>query len=47
MSWHLSPAASWTADAGMVSEANQKDIEAAWLSFIFGMKIPHVPYVVA
>ena len=30
----------------MVSEANQKQIEAAGLSFILGMKIPHVPYVV-
>jgi len=35
------------ADAGMVSEANQNDIEAAGLSFILGMKIPRVPYVVA
>jgi hypothetical protein len=35
------------ADAGMVSEASQKQIEAAGLSFILGMKIPHVPYVVA
>jgi transposase len=35
------------ADAGMVSEANQKQIEAAGLSFILGMRIPHVPYVVA
>ena len=34
------------ADAGMVSEANQKQIEAAGLSFILGMKIPHIPYVV-
>jgi hypothetical protein len=31
----------------MVSEANQKKIEAAGLSFILGMKIPRVPYVVA
>jgi len=31
----------------MVSEANQKKIEAAGLSFILGMKIPHVLYVVA
>jgi hypothetical protein len=30
----------------MVSEANQKAIEAAGLSFILGMRIPHVPYVV-
>jgi Transposase DDE domain len=34
------------ADAGMVSEANQKAIEAAGLSFILGARIPHVPYVV-
>jgi hypothetical protein len=31
----------------MISEANQKAIEAAGLSFILGMKIPHVPYKVA
>ena len=31
----------------MVSEANQKAIEAAGLSFILGAKIPHVPYLVA
>jgi hypothetical protein len=35
------------ADAGMISEANQKAIEAAGLSFILGMKIPDVPYQVA
>jgi hypothetical protein len=35
------------ADAGMVSEANQKQIEAAGLSFILGLRIPEVPYVVA
>jgi hypothetical protein len=35
------------ADAGMISEANQKAIEAAGLSFILGMKIPDVPYAVA
>jgi hypothetical protein len=29
------------------SEANQKDIEAAGLSFILGMKIPRIPYAVA
>ncbi len=34
------------ADAGMISENNMKDIEAAGLSFILGMKIPDVPYVV-
>jgi hypothetical protein len=35
------------ADAGMVSEANQKEIEAAGLSFILGMRVPDVAYVVA
>ncbi len=31
----------------MVSEANQKEIEAAGLSFILGKRIPEVPFVVA
>jgi hypothetical protein len=35
------------ADAGMISKANQKAIEAAGLSFILGMRIPDVPYMVA
>lgn len=35
------------ADAGMVSETNRKAIESAGLSFIFGMKIPEIPWVVA
>jgi hypothetical protein len=35
------------ADAGMVSEANQKAIEAAGLSFILGLNIRDVPYIVA
>ena len=30
----------------MISEANQKAIEAAGLSFILGMKVPDVPYLV-
>lgn len=30
----------------MTSEANQKAIEAAGLSFILGMKVPDVPYQV-
>jgi hypothetical protein len=34
-------------DAGMISEANRKAIQAAGLSFILGMKIPDVPYQVA
>jgi Transposase DDE domain len=35
------------ADAGMISEANMRAIEAAGLSFILGMRIPDVPYVLA
>jgi hypothetical protein len=35
------------ADAGMVSEANKKAIEAEGLSFVLGAKTPHVPYVVS
>src|SRR5215472_9696649 len=47
MAAHGLPEVTIVADAGMVPEANQKDIEAAGLSFILGMKVPHVPYVVA
>jgi len=47
MAAHQLPDVTVVADAGMVSEANQNDIEAAGLSFILGMKIPRVPYVVA
>ena len=47
MAAHDLPDVTVVADAGMVSEANQKEIEAAGLSFILGMKIPRVPYVVA
>jgi Transposase DDE domain len=47
MAAHDLPDVTVVADAGMVSEANQKAIEAAGLSFILGMKIPQVPYVVA
>jgi hypothetical protein len=47
MAAHRLPGVTVVADAGMVSEANQKDIEAAGLSFILGMKIPRVPYVVS
>jgi hypothetical protein len=35
------------ADAGMVSEANKRAIEAAGLSFILGARLPEVPYPVA
>jgi Transposase DDE domain len=47
MTAHQLPGVTIVADAGMVSESNQKDIEKAGLSFILGMKIPRVPYVVA
>jgi Transposase DDE domain len=46
MTAHDLPDVTVVADAGMVSEANQKAIEAAGLSFILAMRIPHVPYVV-
>jgi hypothetical protein len=46
MTAHSLPDVTVVADAGMVSEANQKQIEAAGLSFILGMRIPQVPYVV-
>lgn len=35
------------ADAGMISEANQKAIFAAGLSFILGTRIPYVPQVIS
>jgi hypothetical protein len=35
------------ADAGMISEANRRAIEAAGLSFILGARISDVPYVIA
>jgi hypothetical protein len=47
MAAHDLPEVTVVADAGMVSEANQKAIEAAGLSFILGAKIPSEPYVVA
>ena len=46
MAAHQLPDVTVVADAGMVSEANQKAIEAAGLSFILGAKIPREPYVV-
>jgi hypothetical protein len=47
MAAHRLPDVTVVADAGMISEANQKAIEAEGLSFILGMKIPDVPYVIA
>jgi hypothetical protein len=46
MAAHKLPDVTVVADAGMISEANQKGIEAAGLSFILGMKVPDVPYEV-
>src|SRR3954454_22732964 len=34
------------ADAGMVSYANERAIEATGLSFILGARIPEIPYVI-
>jgi Transposase DDE domain len=45
MAAHDLPDVTVVADAGMISEASQKAIEAAGLSFVLGMKIPHVPHV--
>ena len=47
MAAHQLPDVTVVADAGMISDANKKDIEAEGLSFIPGMKIPQVPCVVA
>jgi transposase len=46
MEAHQLPDVTIVADAGMVSAANQKAIEAAGLSFILCARIPDVPYVV-
>jgi hypothetical protein len=34
------------ADAGMISEANWKAIEAEGFSFVLGARMPHLPYVI-
>jgi hypothetical protein len=47
MTAHHLPDVTVVADAGMVSESNRKEIEAAGLSFILGMRIPEVPCAVA
>jgi hypothetical protein len=46
MAAHRLPDVTVVADAGMISEANQKAIEAEGLSFILGMKVPDVPCLV-
>ena len=47
MAAHQLPDVTVVADAGMFSEANQKAVEDAGLSFILGARIPEVPYRVA
>jgi Transposase DDE domain len=47
MAAHDLPDVTIVADAGMVSDANRRDIEKAGLSFILGARIPDVPYPVA
>jgi hypothetical protein len=46
MEAHRLPDVTVVADAGMISDANKKDIERAGLSFILGTKIPELPYAV-
>jgi hypothetical protein len=46
MAAHQLPDVTVVADAGMTSGANMKDVEAAGLSFILGMKVPDVPCLV-
>jgi transposase len=46
MAAHHLPAVTVVADAGMISDANRQAIEAAGLSFILGMKVGDIPYVV-
>jgi hypothetical protein len=46
MAAHQLPDITVVADAGMVGEVNQKEIEAAGLSFILGQRIPEIPYAV-
>ena len=47
MAAHDLPDVTIVADAGMVSDANRRDIENAGLSLILGARIPNVPYPVA
>jgi hypothetical protein len=46
MAAHQLPDVTVVADAGMVSDANKRAIEAAGLSFILGARIPDIPYVI-
>jgi hypothetical protein len=44
---HGLPAVTVVADAGMLSEANLKELEEAGLRFIVGARIPDIPYQVS
>jgi hypothetical protein len=46
MAAHALPDVTVVSDADMISKANMKAIEAEGLSFILGMKVPDVPYVI-
>jgi Transposase DDE domain len=46
MAAHGLPDVTIVADAGMVSDANKRAIEAAGLSFILGARIGEIPYVI-
>ena len=46
MTAHRLPDVTVVADAGMISDANMRAIEAEGLSFILGMKVPDVPCAV-
>jgi Transposase DDE domain len=46
MAAHGLPEVTIVADAGMVSDANKRAIEAAGLSFILGARIGEIPYVI-
>jgi transposase len=47
MAAHRLPEVTVVADAGMLSEANLKELEDAGLTFIVGARIPDLPYQVA
>ena len=47
MTAHNLPDLTVVADAELVSDANQKAVEDAGLSFILGARVPSVPYPVA
>lgn len=47
MAAHQLPDVTIVADAGMISAGNQREIEAAGLSFILGARTPQAPYVIS